>query len=90
MFEVGQKVYWVKYALTSGIQERVLEERGRSENLWFVKKLPQERGFISVYEREIYTSLNEAMGAVEVLREKKIKSLQKQIDKLESLQVRVN
>lgn len=90
MFKPGQKVYWVKYALTSGIHVREFVEYGPLGRSCRIKSHSEEVGFIFTSEKELFTELKDAIDYANLLREKKIKSLDKQREKLENLTFLVN
>ena len=77
--EAGQKVWLVKYALTSGITEEVVRstngDRVYAENSWCSYKIG----------RDVFADHGDAVKAAEALRQKKLGGLRKQIAKLEKL-----
>lgn len=76
----GDKVYFVKYALSTGIS---LEQVSRGAgNYVFL------RGYYHAYEPglDVAATWPEAVQLAEQLRQKKLKSLRKQLEKLERIE----
>lgn len=86
MFKQGQKVYWTKYGLTAGVQIREVDNE--SSGLIRLKRFPGE---FTTYanQKDLFDNLDDALNEVEKLREKKLASLRKQIDKVTNLKVKV-
>ncbi|GIK74551.1 MAG: hypothetical protein BroJett021_35390 [Chloroflexota bacterium] len=79
----GDKLYLVKYALTAGIEQVVAAENQNEESGYIYLK---GRSFYSfLLGRDVFTDLPSAIAAAETMREKKIKSIEKQIAKLRKL-----
>ena len=77
----GQHVWLVKYALTNGISEEVVQRV--SDDGW----AHIEGGNWNTYKvgRDVFADYGEAVKAAEALRQKKLGSLRKQCMKLEKL-----
>lgn len=77
------RVYITKYALTRGIQDDTFEEHGEKTKYVF-------NGVRLLFSgRDYFYTEEEALAHAEIMREKKIKSLQKQIDKLNKLEIKI-
>ncbi len=76
------RVYITKYALTEGVKEaETSEEEWNSENY-----IPIRGSWNSFRkDRHIFADRQKAMAAAEQMRQKKIKSLEKSISKLNKL-----
>lgn len=78
-------VYVTKYALTSGIQDRTLANVSENGNCAEVHRLPGEIGLILFWKPDWHETRKAAVARAEVMRQKKLVSLKKQIAKLEAL-----
>ncbi len=74
------KIFIVKYALTEGIF--IVDATERAGNMY---SSPSTQGFGTLYwhKNEYALTVEEAIARAEELRKKKLKSLRKQLDKLE-------
>lgn len=79
----GDKLFLVKYALTAGIEQVVAAENQNEESGYIYLK---GRSFYSfLLGRDVFTDLPAAIAAAEAIRDKKIKSFEKQIARLRKL-----
>lgn len=78
--KAGDKVYFVKYALSTGISLETIKESGG--DYVFL------HGYYHAYRpgRDVGATWPEAVQLAEQLRQKKLKSLRKQIEKLERIE----
>jgi hypothetical protein len=76
------KVFIIKYALTSGIEEKELEIKTSSFGNEFVE---ENYYFFWKKKNEYFLTREEAVNHCEQMRKKKIESLKKQIAKLEKI-----
>lgn len=79
--KAGQHVWLVKYALTNGISEEVVQSVSGDGWIYI------EGGSWNSYKvgRDVFSDYGEAVKAAEALRQKKLGSLRKQCMKLEKL-----
>lgn len=87
-------VYITKYALTSGIQVRELDEDTTSKLSESPKRIvckaaQGERNFWLVWTPDWYKTLEEAQARAEEMRKKKIASLERQLEKLKTMKIEV-
>lgn len=77
------KVWDIKYAMTGGIREKTVEESPLFKNHFIIR----EGGFLShrIMGRDIFKNRADAIKAATVARDRKIKSLEKQISKPQKL-----
>ena len=79
--EDAMKVYVTKYCLTDGIISADLEDLGER----FYGKLPRNYEPCNFRKSEVFESLLDAKSDAEKRRKKKIKSLEKQIEKVKAM-----
>jgi len=88
---VGDTVYFMKYALTAGIIEAVVDSQSEDKKYVFLKSKqlsnsePNQSAVIARINGDVFSDRNNAIKAAEKMRDKKIKSLKEQITKLEKL-----
>lgn len=76
------KAFITKYALTEGITIKDVEPT--PSGLYFRRS--SSGYFIHYYSKEVHEKWEDALSAAEQMRAKKIKSLEKQIEKLKQLE----
>ncbi len=77
---------WVtKYALTDGIKECEIDESVTRESVYIWATWPGGTRSNLYRQSEAYRVKDDALAHAERMREKKIKSLRKQIEKLEAM-----
>lgn len=83
-------VYYTKYALTSGIQERILEKYD-DEGYATLRKWPKEYGNSGIFvsRKEVSETLEDALVVAEEMRIRKLASLDKQIKKISALEFKI-
>lgn len=81
------KVYVTKYALTKGIQERVMNvvKLDFDDNIYYARALESFDWTSFRIGTEAFLTKEEAIKKAEKMRIRKIKSLKKQIEKLDKL-----
>lgn len=81
------KVYVTKYALTKGIQEMVMNvvNSDFDDNIYYARKRCRFELISFRIGIEAFLTKEEAIKKAEDMRDKKIKSLKKQIEKLDKL-----
>ena len=86
--KAGQTVYFTKYALSSGISEQILSDEfdKYDGSVLIVNKTRWGSSNDLVGEKFIHATMNDAVKHAEQLRDKKLASLVKQIDKLKAKQ----
>lgn len=72
------KVYLVKYALTAGIQ--IVDAERRDDGGWRIAN-----NYLIFRERDCFERFDDAQEEAEKLRNKKLASMRKNIDKLQAL-----
>ncbi len=76
-------VYTTKYALTSGVEKIDTGDKDPIADGYLIK------GGCYYPKNSLFSNVDEAMAAADKLRDKKIKSLEKQITKLRNLEIKV-
>lgn len=79
------KVWVVKFALTQGIQEKEAEICEHIDKN-MISIIPRKFGGEHYFKGQWYTTKEEAIKKAEEMRNKKIKNLEKQIEKLKNIQ----
>ncbi len=79
--KAGQHVWLVKYALTEGVTEEVVQSTSTDRYVF----LERNQWNLYTVDREVFADHSEAVKAAEAMRKKKLDSLRKQIAKLEKL-----
>lgn len=81
-------VYYIKYALTSGVVTREIDSTGSDKSVIF-KKEPGEWGLQFGYPgKDTFNTMAEAIAAAEKMRDRKIASVEKQLKKLRAMSFR--
>jgi hypothetical protein len=84
--KAGDTVYFVKYALSSGITKETVKEDVSDDGLVCLVGWSYTYGKIA---RDVFVDLQDAIEAAEIMLNKKIKSLEKQIAKLKKMEFKV-
>jgi len=79
----GDTVYFVKYALSGGVTKEVARENVSENGLVCLVGYPYT---LCRANRDVFTDQQDAIEAAEIMRDKKIKSLEKQIAKLKKME----
>lgn len=84
----GDTVYFTKYALTGGIQAKVVG-KVQEPYVIFQRETPTGAHQNAKIGHDVFATLDEAGAKAESLRAKRIKSLEKQIKNLKALRIEV-
>lgn len=78
------KIYWTKYALTTGIQILIVQPSDYDKNTYIDPKNPYVY-FIDRNNKDWFNTKKEALNHAEIMREKKLISIEKQRIKIKNI-----